>query len=522
MNLFPKSETMDFPALLFMMCVYGYVLMTGSQIISQGSEMLLLIYGPGIIGGLIIPILGAIPDCAIILISGLGKGTQEEIQQELSVGVGTLVGSTIMLLTIPWAVGIYLGRRDLDISKGTALTPAKGQPKVSHFSLTTNVVSVVNEIPATAKIMMISTLSYLIIQIPAFFFKNTSDSGVQEEAPYALTGVIVTFLAFAAYCYMQVTSAVREEMTKLQTKALKREEWKKGLDRKLGSTEYQEFLFKKHDKDNSGHMNLQEFKLVMDELGFRGDREDIEKFFKEADTGIDGKGRGDGRITLGEFKQAISSWIKHDSFDKKSKVYNLEESNHQQARLLIEKNDEEDHHEEGEEEEEEEEENYWHLTNMQLKLKALGLLLLGTAICTIFSDPMVDIISNVGLKMKISPFYVSFVVTPLASNASEVIAGLLFARKKTTDSISLTLSTLHGAATMNSTLSLCIFMCLIYFRQLSWAFTAEVMTVMLVVIIVGLNGLRTTIYLWQGILVASLYPLSILMVYIMENVFGLD
>ena len=110
----------------------------------------------------------------------------------------------------------------------------------------------------------------------------------------------------------------------------------------------------------------------------------------------------------------------------------------------------------------------------------------------------------------------------MASNASEVIAGLLFARKKTTDSISLTLSTLHGAATMNSTLSLCIFMCLIYFRQLSWAFTAEVLSVMLVVIIVGLNGLRTTIYLWQGILVASLYPLSILMVYIMENVFGLD
>ena len=83
MNLFPKSETMDFPALLFMMCVYGYVLMTGSQIISQGSEMLLLIYGPGIIGGLIIPILGAIPDCAIILISGLGEGSQKDIQQEL-------------------------------------------------------------------------------------------------------------------------------------------------------------------------------------------------------------------------------------------------------------------------------------------------------------------------------------------------------------------------------------------------------------------------------------------------------
>ena len=73
---------------------------------------------------------------------------------------------------------------------------------------------------------------------------------------------------------------------------------------------------------------------------------------------------------------------------------------------------------------------------------------ISTFIVTLVSDPMVDVISNVGKKMGISAFYVSFVVTPFASNASEVIAGLLFARKKTTESISLTLATLHGASTM--------------------------------------------------------------------------
>ncbi len=56
---------------------------------------------------------GALPDCLIILLSGLGSGTPEEIQAELSIGVGTLVGSTVMLLTVPWALGVYLGRRDL-------------------------------------------------------------------------------------------------------------------------------------------------------------------------------------------------------------------------------------------------------------------------------------------------------------------------------------------------------------------------------------------------------------------------
>ena len=116
--------------------------------------------------------------------------------------------------------------------------------------------------------------------------------------------------------------------------------------------------------------------------------------------------------------------------------------------------------------EEDEEEEFWELTDTQLKIKAIILLLIGTAVCTIFSDPMVDVISSLGTKMNISPFYISFVVTPLASNASEVIAGLMFAKKKTTESISLTLATLHGAATMNSTLALGIFMSLIYFRNL--------------------------------------------------------
>lgn len=94
------------------------------------------------------------------------------------------------------------------------------------------------------------------------------------------------------------------------------------------------------------------------------------------------------------------------------------------------------------------------LSENELKVKACVLLLLGTLCVTIFSDPMVDVITQVGDRLSVSPFYIAFVVTPLASNASEVYAGLLFARKKTNESISMTLATLHGAATMNSTLAL--------------------------------------------------------------------
>jgi len=64
--------------------------------------------------------------------------------------------------------------------------------------------------------------------------------------------------------------------------------------------------------------------------------------------------------------------------------------------------------------------------------KAIGLMIFGTAIVAIFSDPMVDVISDFALKIKINPFYVSFLITPFCSNASELISSLIFAAKKET------------------------------------------------------------------------------------------
>jgi hypothetical protein len=46
----------------------------------------------------VLPLLGSVPDGAIILFSGLGD--LETAQDTLSVGVGALAGSTIMLLTM--------------------------------------------------------------------------------------------------------------------------------------------------------------------------------------------------------------------------------------------------------------------------------------------------------------------------------------------------------------------------------------------------------------------------------------
>ena len=47
-----------------------------------------------------------------MLFSGLGDS--ETVAQQISVGVGALAGSTILLITIPWALSIIAGRVSLN------------------------------------------------------------------------------------------------------------------------------------------------------------------------------------------------------------------------------------------------------------------------------------------------------------------------------------------------------------------------------------------------------------------------
>ena len=57
---------------------------------------------------------------------------------------------------------------------------------------------------------------------------------------------------------------------------------------------------------------------------------------------------------------------------------------------------------------------------------------------------MVSVLSEVGKRTGISPFYISFIFAPLASNASEVIASYKYALKKTSQSITISMSALEG------------------------------------------------------------------------------
>lgn len=156
-----------------------------------------------------------------------------------------------------------------------------------------------------------------------------------------------------------------------------------------------------------------------------------------------------------------------------------------------------------------------------IKTRAFWMLLAGVVVVSVFSDPMVDVMQEIATRAHVSPFYVSFILAPLASNASEVISSQYYASKKTRKTITVSLTALEGAACMNNTFCLSIFMGLIFFRQLAWQYTAETAAIIIVEVVVASLVQKENMTLLRGLLVMALFPLSIALVATLEA-FGLD
>jgi Ca2+/H+ antiporter len=73
----------------------------------------------------------------------------------------------------------------------------------------------------------------------------------------------------------------------------------------------------------------------------------------------------------------------------------------------------------------------------RIKMRAMKLMLAGTIVVIVVSDAMVDVLAELGDVVGVPAFYVSFILAPLASNASELIASYNYAIKKTTKTITI-------------------------------------------------------------------------------------
>ena len=112
------------------------------------------------------------------------------------------------------------------------------------------------------------------------------------------------------------------------------------------------------------------------------------------------------------------------------------------------------------------------------------------------------------------------------SNSSDVIQAIFFyiclvATKLMKVSYYLCVVQLYGAVTMNNVLCLAVFLALVYVRGLTWDFSAEVLVILVVCIVMGVfASFRTTFPLWTSIMAILLYPFSLALAYVLDYVFG--
>ncbi|OVA04263.1 EF-hand domain [Macleaya cordata] len=495
---------------LFLIVAYGYLMFLAASFLSNGSELLLEILGPGIIGGLFLPVLGALPDAMLILVSGL-SGSKETAQSQVLVGMGLLAGSTVMLLTVLWGSCVVVGKCDLVDSRAKDLQNTKG------LSLTGSGVSTDIWTSYAARIMIISIIPFVIVQLPQILHTSSG------KRLAVLIALIVAVSLLISYCLFQIFQPWIQERKMAYAKhkhviagILKHMH---GLERLLTddgepNEDVIRKLFSTIDQNSDEYLSASELRALVigirfEEIDF--DKDDaVQKLLRDFDTS------GDSQVDEKEFIEGISKWLKearrsvNSASNSAPHASNFVTDFHRQTKkehdLLGNQSDEAEGSVEN---------------PKYTSFKAVLMLLLGTAIAAAFADPLVDAVDNFSTATSIPSFFISFIALPLATNSSEAVSALIFSSRKKQRTASLTFSEIYGAVTMNNILCLSVFLALVYARHLTWDFSAEVLVILIVCVVMGLFGsFRTTFPLWTCSIAFLLYPFSLALVYVLDYVFG--
>lgn len=537
-----------FIELLYLGATYAFVLITASNMIKDGSEMLLLIpkYA-GVVGSIVLPVLGAVPDGAIVLFSGMGP--PKKVAEQVTVGVGALAGSTIMLLTVPWFLAILAGRVNTN-TDGTANynKPKDAGPGWKKLSppdrILGSCVSVSPTIAYTAKVMLITTIPYFVIQIPAIFgrcvYYNEERKCVTTPNA-ALAGSIVAFALFLWYLWDQARIAnsdpvKKDKITQIQQAAIDRHiitirglfpQQRTDIRDEDGSIEIapqnnrlRHFLrkyFNRFDADRSGIIDKRELVQLLSEMGEKTDAASLDQLWSQMDRDKSGG------VDFDEFCQFTCTLLMDSSSPVRGRSMIAEEPKVMDAK----RSDSYDGGDESEDDDEEDEmpADLVHLSPEEQQKRILRrscyTMGIGLLLVVLFSDPAVSVFSEMGTRTGIPAFFIAFILAPMASNGSEVIAAYAYALKKTEKTMSISFASLLGAACMNNTFCMGIFLMLIYWKQLKWTFAAETavtLVVQLCMFVVASRKVHKTV---SAFYVLSLFPLSLVLVLALEAV-GFD
>merc|ERR1711898_28380 len=149
-----------------------------------------------------------------------------------------------------------------------------------------------------------------------------------------------------------------------------------------------------------------------------------------------------GEISFVEFCDGVRSYIGKKKANERAAI--------DRTPSRVEEESKEDDGDESEEEEcpdEFAQEKFKTIEEQQAAIKRSAAYLcgVGTIVVLIFSDPISDVLTAIGERIGVNAFYVAFVVAPLITNGSELMASYTFAQKKTMKSMTVAYEQLLGA-----------------------------------------------------------------------------
>merc|ERR1712072_361708 len=398
--------------------------------------------------------------------------------------------------------------------------------------------------------MAITSLPYLVIEVGALIaeaenggilnLQNLDDVTLESEGSpervYAIVGTLITIGFFLAYLKYQndrtsspsvaskqiravqntvsggsgLVAAVRPllEAMEKQEQEMSQTGASQSLiqaESKRSMTMLQNVLrpfFSKYDVDGSGTLETSELGRVFMDMGEPKSAHELEALFKNFDTDQSGE------ISFVEFCDGVRSYIGKKKANESAAV------DRTSSRA-----------EEEECPDEFAQEKFKTIEEQQAAIKRSAAYLcgVGTIVVLIFSDPISDVLTAIGERIGVNAFYVAFVVAPLITNGSELMASYTFAQKKTMKSMTVAYEQLLGAAVMNNTYCLFIFLILIATQGLYWNYTAEVIAILLAELCVFVVATQFKVHTMKTALaVLAIYPATILVVWMLETLAGIS
>lgn len=499
---------------VFLIVVYEYLLSMASAYNSTGTELFFTMFGTGIFGASFFQILGMIPRAILVFVSGL-SGSKENIQSSAAMGMGLVAGSVMMSLTLIWGSVVIFGSHDIsntsddddddDSDEQDDQEEGKTPINLLDYGVTTD-----KDTKYTARIMLSTLVPFLILEFSKFFHSRWLSRGV------VIFSFVLSLVYLIVYCTYQVFQPWIQDK---RLEFLMYQYVQKHLLQKLLTSNGKpdkakiKTLFKRIDKNGDKALSPEEIELFI--MGMNIDRVGLDESDFAAKIMGEFDISGDGKICEAEFVHGLMRWVKKANKDFGNKQTQDENRVQYMVAAPAPTGDHENLIERRKQEIKSRLDLMWNYC------KAAFLIILGTAMTLFLGSPLMQSIQAFADGAGIPSFLVSYSIVPLALNYKSAISSIKTALEKTEKALSLTFCEIYGGVFLNNMMGLTVFLMLIILRDLIWDVSAEVLVVFVVCTTVGLlASLSTRIPLIFGIFAYLLYPLSLVLLFVLTGFLG--